>query len=212
MSVYCICLALAEVLKIKLVEPHQLSLFKQPLAQIEQAISEPNQPPVKLYYVHYIDYNKRLDEWVTIDRMRLDKIQAPITASSGGGSLSNSYSAQSHLCNISNSKLKELSSGGVGSAATSAGTMPASLKHDLSSSDEHVFMPPKKKLQKSRPSAAAQTQQQQNIHGSMSVPVNLASKGGSTRPSAAPHTEVMPTAVEHTPTTPSSAQNENADG
>jgi len=31
--------------------------------------------PKKLFYVHYIDYNKRLDEWVTIERMKLDKIQ-----------------------------------------------------------------------------------------------------------------------------------------
>ena len=31
-----------------------------------------------MYYVHYIDYNKRLDEWVTVERMRLDKIQPPV--------------------------------------------------------------------------------------------------------------------------------------
>ena len=38
--------------------------------------------PVKLYYVHYIDYNKRLDEWVTIERMKIEKIQAPPTSAS----------------------------------------------------------------------------------------------------------------------------------
>lgn len=31
----------------------------------------------KHFYVHYIDYNKRLDEWVTLDRMKVDKIQHP---------------------------------------------------------------------------------------------------------------------------------------
>jgi len=33
--------------------------------------------------VHYIDYNKRLDEWVTIDRMKVDKVIPPSTSSSG---------------------------------------------------------------------------------------------------------------------------------
>uniref|UniRef100_A0A8C9STK6 Histone acetyltransferase KAT5 n=1 Tax=Scleropages formosus TaxID=113540 RepID=A0A8C9STK6_SCLFO len=31
----------------------------------------------KLYYVHYIDFNKRLDEWVTPDRLDLKKLQLP---------------------------------------------------------------------------------------------------------------------------------------
>nr|XP_056708991.1 histone acetyltransferase KAT5 isoform X3 [Euleptes europaea] len=31
----------------------------------------------KLFYVHYIDFNKRLDEWVTHDRLDLKKIQFP---------------------------------------------------------------------------------------------------------------------------------------
>lgn len=29
------------------------------------------------FYVHYIDYNKRLDEWVTFERLNIDKIQPP---------------------------------------------------------------------------------------------------------------------------------------
>jgi hypothetical protein len=36
----------------------------------------------KLYYVHYIDYNKRLDEWVTIERMKVDKLQPPVMSAS----------------------------------------------------------------------------------------------------------------------------------
>ncbi|XP_025903133.1 histone acetyltransferase KAT5, partial [Nothoprocta perdicaria] len=31
----------------------------------------------KLFYVHYIDFNKRLDEWVTPERLDLNKIQLP---------------------------------------------------------------------------------------------------------------------------------------
>ncbi len=29
------------------------------------------------YYVHYVDYNKRLDEWVTEDRLDTRKIEPP---------------------------------------------------------------------------------------------------------------------------------------
>ena len=28
------------------------------------------------YYVHYVDYNKRLDEWVTEDRLDTRKIES----------------------------------------------------------------------------------------------------------------------------------------
>ncbi|CAK6953728.1 histone acetyltransferase KAT5 isoform X2 [Scomber scombrus] len=31
----------------------------------------------KLFYVHYIDFNKRLDEWVTADRLDMKKLQFP---------------------------------------------------------------------------------------------------------------------------------------
>uniref|UniRef100_A0A1A8UZB3 Histone acetyltransferase KAT5 n=1 Tax=Nothobranchius furzeri TaxID=105023 RepID=A0A1A8UZB3_NOTFU len=31
----------------------------------------------KLYYVHYIDFNKRLDEWVTTERLDVKKLQFP---------------------------------------------------------------------------------------------------------------------------------------
>ena len=30
-----------------------------------------------MYYVHYVDYNKRLDEWVTEDRLDTRKVEPP---------------------------------------------------------------------------------------------------------------------------------------
>jgi histone acetyltransferase HTATIP len=45
--------------------------------------NQQNNGPIRLYYVHYIDYNKRLDEWVTIDRMKVDKVIPPSASSSG---------------------------------------------------------------------------------------------------------------------------------
>ncbi|RXN29608.1 histone acetyltransferase KAT5-like isoform X2 [Labeo rohita] len=45
-----------------------------PLAEI---LSVKDNPGKKLYYVHYIDFNKRLDEWVTPDRLDIKKLQFP---------------------------------------------------------------------------------------------------------------------------------------
>lgn len=41
------------------------------------------------YYVHYIDYNRRLDEWVTRDRLKLDtSTPAPMVAARSDGAIS----------------------------------------------------------------------------------------------------------------------------
>ncbi|XP_066514761.1 histone acetyltransferase KAT5-like [Hoplias malabaricus] len=45
-----------------------------PLAEI---LSVKDNPGRKLFYVHYIDFNKRLDEWVTPDRLDVKKLQFP---------------------------------------------------------------------------------------------------------------------------------------
>uniref|UniRef100_A0A674D3P9 Histone acetyltransferase KAT5 n=1 Tax=Salmo trutta TaxID=8032 RepID=A0A674D3P9_SALTR len=45
-----------------------------PLAEI---LSVKEIPGRKLYYVHYIDFNKRLDEWVTPERLDMKKLQFP---------------------------------------------------------------------------------------------------------------------------------------
>ncbi|XP_063059533.1 histone acetyltransferase KAT5b isoform X2 [Engraulis encrasicolus] len=45
-----------------------------PLAEI---LSVKDIPGKKLYYVHYIDFNKRLDEWVMPDRLDMKKLQFP---------------------------------------------------------------------------------------------------------------------------------------
>jgi histone acetyltransferase HTATIP len=45
-----------------------------PLAEV---LSKRESGSKKEFYVHYIDYNKRLDEWVTPDRMNLGKLQPP---------------------------------------------------------------------------------------------------------------------------------------
>ena len=37
------------------------------------------------YYVHFVDYNKRLDDWVTEDRLDTRRIEPPTSKDSGGG-------------------------------------------------------------------------------------------------------------------------------
>jgi hypothetical protein len=110
--------ALAEVLRIKVVEPAPSMSFN-PLVSSKQ--NDPTKV-VRHYYVHYIDYNKRLDEWVTIDRMNVEKLQAPnssSSSSSGHGAAAvaakaaNSISASSsmaHLSSVTNSPMHQSAS------------------------------------------------------------------------------------------------------
>jgi hypothetical protein len=87
------------------------------------ASSKQNDPTkvVKHYYVHYIDYNKRLDEWVTIDRMNVEKMQAPNTSSSSsahGAAAAAAKAATSatpsasmaHLSSVTNSPMHQSAS------------------------------------------------------------------------------------------------------
>ena len=34
------------------------------------------------FYIHYVNYNRRLDEWVTVDRMNLKELAPPSSSSS----------------------------------------------------------------------------------------------------------------------------------
>uniref|UniRef100_A0A6A7FR75 histone acetyltransferase n=1 Tax=Hirondellea gigas TaxID=1518452 RepID=A0A6A7FR75_9CRUS len=51
-----------------------MSSQEWPLAEVISIADKENQ---KLFYIHYIDYNKRLDEWVNESRLDLRKIQYP---------------------------------------------------------------------------------------------------------------------------------------
>nr|QDG00796.1 histone acetyltransfease KAT5-2 [Brachionus koreanus] len=96
---------LAEVLKTLMVEPQHLHLYlKKPLnpSDTEMVLSNQNQT-VKIYYVHYIDYNKRLDEWVTLDRMKVEKIQMPSSVTGHGQTINQS----SNSSNVSKNELHD---------------------------------------------------------------------------------------------------------
>ena len=120
------------------------------------------------------------------------------SAAAAAAALSSSHSAQSHLCNISNSNLKDLTSSGTG------------LKHDLSGGEEHGMMPPKRKktgaANKQMP-VILNSQAMHSLHGSVSVPVNLAASSGR----VATNSESSSVTIEQTPSTPSSTLNETQD-
>uniref|UniRef100_A0AAY5EV77 Histone acetyltransferase KAT5 n=1 Tax=Electrophorus electricus TaxID=8005 RepID=A0AAY5EV77_ELEEL len=65
---------LVEGCRLPVLRKNQENEDEWPLAEI---LSVKEVPGKKLYYVHYIDFNKRLDEWVTPDRLDMKKLQFP---------------------------------------------------------------------------------------------------------------------------------------
>ncbi|CAF1320486.1 unnamed protein product [Adineta steineri] len=49
---------------------------------------------VREFYIHYVNYNRRLDEWVKTDRMNLKELVPPPSASSSSSSTSNNVSQE----------------------------------------------------------------------------------------------------------------------
>uniref|UniRef100_A0A8C1V5B5 Histone acetyltransferase KAT5 n=1 Tax=Cyprinus carpio TaxID=7962 RepID=A0A8C1V5B5_CYPCA len=60
--------------RLPVLRKNQVNEDEWPLAEI---LSVKDILGKKLYYVHYIDFNKRLDEWVTPDRLDIKKLQFP---------------------------------------------------------------------------------------------------------------------------------------
>ncbi|CAH2324981.1 histone acetyltransferase KAT5 isoform X1 [Pelobates cultripes] len=65
---------IVEGCRLPVLRKNQDNEVEWPLAEI---LSVKDLSGKKLFYVHYIDFNKRLDEWVTHDRLDLKKIQFP---------------------------------------------------------------------------------------------------------------------------------------
>uniref|UniRef100_A0AAY5L160 Histone acetyltransferase KAT5 n=1 Tax=Esox lucius TaxID=8010 RepID=A0AAY5L160_ESOLU len=68
------CVDVVEGCRLPVLRKNQENEDEWPLAEI---LSVKEIPGRKLYYVHYIDFNKRLDEWVTPDRLDMKKLQFP---------------------------------------------------------------------------------------------------------------------------------------
>lgn len=60
-----------------------------------EIVSIREQAGVHEFYIHYINYNRRLDGWVTVDRMNLKELAPP--SSSGHGAHENSSTSQSRV-------------------------------------------------------------------------------------------------------------------
>lgn len=49
---------------------------------------------VREFYIHYLNYNRRLDEWVKLDRMNLKELAPPSSSSASSSSSSNNISQE----------------------------------------------------------------------------------------------------------------------
>ncbi|XP_040907907.1 histone acetyltransferase KAT5 isoform X2 [Toxotes jaculatrix] len=70
----CSSVEIVEGCRLPVLRKNQEHEDEWPLAEI---LSVKEVSGRKLYYVHYIDFNKRLDEWVTADRLDMKKLQFP---------------------------------------------------------------------------------------------------------------------------------------
>uniref|UniRef100_A0AAR2IT55 Histone acetyltransferase KAT5 n=1 Tax=Pygocentrus nattereri TaxID=42514 RepID=A0AAR2IT55_PYGNA len=68
------CVEIVEGCRLPVLRKNQENEDEWPLAEI---LSVKDTLGRKLYYVHYVDFNKRLDEWVTPDRLDIKKLQFP---------------------------------------------------------------------------------------------------------------------------------------
>uniref|UniRef100_A0A8C1A8Y5 Histone acetyltransferase KAT5 n=1 Tax=Cyprinus carpio carpio TaxID=630221 RepID=A0A8C1A8Y5_CYPCA len=68
------CVDITEGCRLPVLRKNQENEDEWPLAEI---LSVKDISGKNLYYVHYIDFNKRLDEWVTPDRLDIKKLQFP---------------------------------------------------------------------------------------------------------------------------------------
>ncbi len=135
--------ALAEVLRIRTQIPEPAS----PDTESSSNQAKSSSAPYKLYYVHYIDYNKRLDEWVTIDRMRVDKIQPPSSSSNAASSSAsvlanlqpNSANLSSHQQNsVSKNNIAKLNNSTHNHSSSSVGSIFLNL-HLVCENNMHIF-------------------------------------------------------------------------
>ncbi|OQR76220.1 histone acetyltransferase KAT5-like, partial [Tropilaelaps mercedesae] len=68
-----------------------------PIAEVLSTRRDDTSGGSTLYYVHFVGYNKRLDEWVTTERIDFSRISLPKAKStSGGGASSNNNASKSH--------------------------------------------------------------------------------------------------------------------
>ena len=86
------------------------------------------------YYVHFVDYNKRLDEWVSEDRLDTRRIEPPCSSKEDGGTKSHAGGTQSvsnqHLPSGLQTPKKQSSASVATSAVPSRPSSPSNDKDE----------------------------------------------------------------------------------
>lgn len=87
------------------------------------------------YYVHFVDYNKRLDEWVSEDRLDTRRIEPPCSSKDEVGTKSHAGGAQSvsnqHLASGLQTPKKQNNASVATSAVPSRPSSPSNEKEDV---------------------------------------------------------------------------------
>lgn len=84
---------------------HMSNSEEWPLAEIVS--KKDNEDGTFDFYVHYIDYNKRLDEWVAQTRLNLEKVQLPKVEDKKKSSAASSASTSKSKSKLNQSKSKQ---------------------------------------------------------------------------------------------------------
>ena len=67
----------------------KLTLSRVSFLVLAEIVSIREHGGVREFYIHYINYNRRLDEWVRVDRMNLKELAQPSSSSSSSTSSNN---------------------------------------------------------------------------------------------------------------------------
>lgn len=90
---------------------------------------------VSEYYIHYVNYNRRLDEWVTVEKMNLKELAPP--ASSSSSSATTNSSSSNNLCQeMSNTPQSRTVPSSTTAAATTSSETPAGITTTFFLSDD----------------------------------------------------------------------------
>lgn len=158
-------------MQIRIVDP-----LSQGVTPLSSGTVNNSSGPTRLFYVHYIDYNKRLDEWVSIDRMRVDKILPPLQHSSLNASGHHtSREFHSNLTQLHNGKSQDADEDNyqtMGDDEDKIKNNLASLNDEASNSSTSLNPPIKRKRKnKLSPSTSSQNLQSAALSTSFSSTV-----------------------------------------
>jgi histone acetyltransferase HTATIP len=69
-------------------------LYRISLLVPAEIVSTRENDGIHEFYIHYVNFNRRLDEWVTVDKMNLNELAPPSSSTTSSSSSSNNISQE----------------------------------------------------------------------------------------------------------------------